>query len=216
MKLISCLILALLLNLLQQAFSQSLFRNGFELGISIASKPGPVIGYKANILISNHFNISTGIHYQYTGRKKVSGSSGYEFVDKKIFHKISMPISIGFQFNIKKIQPLFLVGYRPSLILSGSVYQKFAVSPNHISTEEYNPFDPDQVTSPAKRVTGQLFAGLALIINEYFLVGLSFYHGKEIEYSRYNSQYGVNDGRLENNDLNLSIVFFLKEQKGSK
>lgn len=212
MKLLTCLILAIIINVFQPIYSQSKIRNGFELGISIASIPSPVIGYRAKILISDHFQISTGIHYQYTGRKSVSRSSAYEFVDKKIFHKLSIPISTGFQFRIDKIQPIFIVGYRPSFILSGLVHQEFSVYPNY-SADEYNPFDLTQVLSSAKRFTGQLFAGLALNVNENFVVELCFYHGKEIEYSRYHSQYGLNDGRLVNYDLNLNLIFYPKNKK---
>ena len=93
----------------------------------------PVIGLSGQLKINKHFQFTVGIQYQMSGKRYHYHRDGriprtysiparYTFtLDKwedQVFHKLSMPLNIGYIFNRSNVQPAIFIGYRPNLFLT--------------------------------------------------------------------------------------------------
>jgi len=134
--------------------------------------------------------------------------------ENQTFHKLCLPLTIGYTFKIWKIQPTVFVGLRPNLFLTGKYYYKsvFDATDNtedQFRENEYNPVDQAEI--PINRLNNQLLIGFSTLIGEQLKISLTYNKGQEIHYSEY-EQYGWEKhySYLKNSDYGLSLSYFFK------
>jgi hypothetical protein len=203
-------------------FSQNSIQNGLELGFSISRFPGfttysrgskdyylpilsPLIGFSRNHPFANNFQLSFGAQYQITGSKHYFETTDFKSIEKTSFHKISLPLLIRYRFKIKKYHLAVFPGLRPNLFLSG---QRSYIS-DHAINSKLNLFDKDQCEITAKRFSTQLLLGLSFNISENMTAGIVSNLGNKITYIWSSGAY---HNYITNNDLNVSITYFLKSK----
>jgi hypothetical protein len=105
------------------------------------------------------------------------------------FHKLCLPLSVGFTVNIWKLQPSIFVGYRPNYFLSGKYYSKSVF--NHsidsldmIGENTFNPLDASDAGWPVKHFNNQFFYGFSTFICQHFKISITINSGNEIYFSQ--------------------------------
>jgi hypothetical protein len=153
----------------------------------VTTKPvlGPSIGISAKLHLTEHLKFIFGCSYQLTGTKTYSYSQSTEshvypvsffkdWLDLKI-HKVCVPVTLGYEFNLKKIKPIVFLGVKPNLILSAKLHEKSFHSqwtePVETTT---NLFSEKADYRPPKRIINQLSFGFIISIRQNLKVNLSY------------------------------------------
>ena len=230
-------LLIILANLSLRGFTQIVINYGPELGFSTSIKErsddgwwgsskstalfSPVIGLAGQINITNHLQLTSGFQYEMIGsRKHTLISPSNEYREKITFHKLCIPLTMGFRFNKKKLHPSIFIGIKPNFFLYGKYYTESNYSPYPINIVEYNPLNPNQAEMPAKRFKNQYIFGLAGNIRQNLNITASVNIGKDIEFAQHKPQ-NPNDsfiGRisLQNIDCGISLIYLYKYRELGK
>jgi hypothetical protein len=188
----------------------------------------PIIGLNGQMKIKKHFQLTLGIQYQMIGTSYyyhrdgrvprdpgIPASFTYtsDELEKQTYHKLCLPLTIGFILKIGKIQPSVFIGVRPNLFLAGRYYSKFVFDATDNSQDqtieiEYDPLDSKQTSMPLKQFDDQLLYGLSVCIGQHFKISLSKNSGKQLYYSESSISCFVTS--FYNRDYNITLIYFLK------
>jgi len=189
----------------------------------------PLFGLTCQLIIKKHLLLSGGIQYQMTGTKyhyhrdgqipRIPGAAVFYYThdiwENQTFHKLCLPLTIGYTFKLGKIQPAVFVGMRPNLFLTGTHYYKSVIdatdnTEDQIKENEYNPVSSDQSGTPIKRLNNQFLIGFSALIREQLKISLTYNQGTGINYSEY-EQVGWEPhySYFKNSDFGLNITYFL-------
>jgi len=181
--------------------------------------------------IKKHFLFTAGLQYQLTGQRYHYHRDGriprdysipafftytYDKWEQQTFHKLGLPLTIGYTFKIGKAQPSIFIGFRPNLFLTGKYYYKSVFdatdnSEDETRENEYNPVDPDQAGEPVKRLNNQLLIGLSALIGQHFKINLNYNRGLDIYYSEYEQTgWEPRYTYFQNSDFGLSVTYLLR------
>lgn len=146
---------------------------------------GPVIGFSTMFHLSKNIYSMLGLNYQISGTKTYSYS---HWIDPNIYpssyfknwqnlkiHKICVPITLGYEFNLKKMSPIVLLGINPNLVLSAKLYEKSFHSQWTEPIETTTNLLSKKVDyQPPKRIIYQLIFGFMIPIGQNTKVSLSY------------------------------------------
>ena len=250
-------ILFLLLIPSKIAVSQSKSQIGLELGISFSQfKTGnvisqygetktttinpvlsPLIAISRDWTLTKHLQIITGLQYQMTGKKSysytdITATSSYikEWETLKM-HKLCLPITFGYLFNLGKFQPFLYLGVRPNLILNGSIYSKFhelvvdmnsGIVNNIDFSNKQNIFDKDEHFVPPKRIFNQISFGLSTSIGQHIKFNINYTFGHN-SYENKGNIYRANGTSylwsertsIPSCDYVISVLYILNSKRGA-
>jgi len=235
------IIIFLLTILSQRVFTQTNFRFGPELGVSLktrypteiygrshnsTSQIRPLIGITGQFNINNHFLFSSGFQYEMIGSywDTVYTLAQAKEEENLTFQKICIPIKAEFAFNIKKIHPSLFIGFRPNFLVSGNLNIKYVNSSSQKLESDQNPFDPNQFTTPANRFSGQFTFGLSNTFSKVFKINLICNSGNNIEFywTRFYSPHSTTNTytkeyrySLKNSEYAISLIYLFKLHKTS-
>ena len=195
---------------------------------------GPILGIIGQLSIREHVEIAIGLQYQMSGRRhdfhreefdSISNSIQIsEHIEKQTFHKICLPLTVGYRFKLWKIQPSINLGYRLNFFVSGKHYYKsFTATTNTAFEYDYNPFDSEQTIESAKRFNHQILIGVSTLISQHFNISLTYSLGQELQYSVYatimNGPISVrveDSNYFKNSDIGLSVSYLILSPKKDK
>jgi hypothetical protein len=185
-----------------------------------------LIGLIGDWTFRKHFQFSSGIQYQITGKHSheldvSSNNSQTEIWREFKFHKLCIPITIGYLFSVNKVRPSVYCGLRPNIFLYGRLSEKYLDTywTGHTYTlgvEKWNPFDRDQVHKTARRITNQCLIGISTAIGSHFKFSINYNVGNN-KYVRYNHPTWDKDivDSIDNSDFGITISYRLN-QKNTK
>ena len=193
----------------------------------------PLVGLQGELKIKRHLLFKVGLQYQLTGNRfryhrehktiwlPYPGAYTYttDEREEQTFHKLCLPITLGYEFRIRKIKPSIYIGYRPNLFLTGKYYYKLVHDASDNSRDlfienKYNPLDPDQAGVPIKRIQKQVIAGFAATIRNRIKISLNYSSGRVIYYSEYEQMsWEHNYTYFLNDDYAISLTYFLRGNK---
>jgi len=250
-------ILFLLLIPSKIAVSQSKSQIGLELGISFSQfKTGnvisqygetittsinpvfsPLIGISKDWTLTKHLQIITGLQYQMTGKRSynytyITITSSYikEWETLKM-HKLCLPITFGYLFNLGKFQPFLYLGVRPNLILNGNNYSKFyehgvdmnsGIVNNSDFIIKQNIFVKDEHFVPPKRIFNQISFGLSNSIGQHIKFNINYTFGHN-SYENNGNIYRANGTSylwsertsIPSCDYVISVLYILNSKRGA-
>ncbi|MCK4346278.1 MAG: hypothetical protein KAX05_13425 [Bacteroidales bacterium] len=180
--------------------------------------PGPLFGFYGQLTARKHYQFSIGMQYQMIGKYYHYHRDGNDLLynanytsdewENQTFHKLCVPLTVGFTFRIHKVHPSIFIGYRPNFFLTGRYYYKYNL--NHddntkdlITERKLNPFDPDQCKIQAKHFNKQFIFGLSVSSGQHLEFMVSIIPGQIISYAEYKPYYNG----FTNSDLLLSIKY---------
>jgi len=194
---------------------------------------GPLIGLNSQLIFFGHLQLSIGMQYQLTGtqyyisqiRYKTAIEYEHETWDQYKYHKLCIPISVGYTFKIKKIQPSLNIGLRPNFILSGK-YRTKSKSVSYLSSypapveswfaSKYDILE--YMKSFHERSLCQFLMVFSANLGQHIKLTLSATRSKEITYKVISSthsgsyQYQIS---IPNNDFGISLTYLFKKSQKS-
>ena len=97
---------------------------------------GPLIGFKGQAVLGTHLQFDLGLQYQMAGQRSYSHTDiNFEYLggtytqiedcwNEQTFHKLCLPVTVGYKFSLGKVQPAVFCGFRPGFFISGKGYEK--------------------------------------------------------------------------------------------
>jgi hypothetical protein len=197
--------LALALAFGTPAFAQVRFQAGPEIGYAIRYLPqqhsyrtdegesvkeiylpkfNPVLGFNGAMRLGNHGIVQASLQYQLTGsvikiQFEATDSLGtyrsvYSYSHR--FHKLCLPLTLGYDFPLGKFRPFIALGYRAGVVVYGQEvrrlqYQDFEDRSN--DTDEKHEFRPR-----IDRWAGQLLLSVGTQWKDQFCLSLNAAVGK--------------------------------------
>ena len=212
-------IFLILLNILTlRGFSQSTFRFGPDLGLSVTSRQNEFIGKLPRLLSpqvgisgllnfpSHHVQLTLGFQYE-----KVGYREGGTYPNENVFNKLSIPITTGIMLGTSRINPVVYIGYRPNILLSGTD-QEYGIKSN-----------PFNAPYPPKRYTNQFIIGFSTCFVNNFVLNLSYCIGQSIEFGYPTTSYSHAPGgggtttiywnQIKNNEFSINLTYLFKLNK---
>ena len=220
------ILLLLSLAILQQiVFAQTDFRFGPELGISVTSHNqgygyreekispfiSPLIGISGLLKISNHFQLTTALQYEYIGYQ-----TGPYNPEEIRYDKLCIPFTFSVAFGKSKIKPAVFIGYRPNLLLAGNKKTDWG------GVSGINNLDPFSYDHPPKKYTNQFTTGLSTYFGKNLVINLSYSAGQLIEFGYTTTiiHHGVipetryiEETSVKNNEFAISLMYLFKSKK---
>lgn len=192
---------------------------------------GALIGATAQVELSGNWVCDVALQYQISGRKLIenafvnenatSGSSAAtdDFTEKQTFHKLAVPVAIGYNVDLGKRKLGFFLGLRANLLLLGQY------SMTHTKTEsgttklnqsvEANPFDANVFSPVPKRNVNQIFAAISFRMSEHLELSTRFnISPNNIEYTLKDAALCVNGDcvkKMRGDDFQFVIRYYLKK-----
>lgn len=183
-----------------------------------------LLGMNTQLDIKKHFNLNVGLRFQTTGQKYESVRTGRMFVSddemanyvttnttEQLYHKISLPLSIGFQFHIGNIATNLIVGYNQNYFLNGS-YIETSNTDSEVdaydfqNTTSQNPFT---VGYPVNHFNSQLNTGISFTYKNSIVLKADANFGGYLSFadpSPYNF-CSISSGGMQNKDYTLSVSY---------
>jgi hypothetical protein len=232
-------IVFMLLVFSQPIFSQSASKTWFEIGLACPMFPSyhksassseyvipvlsPSIGIIRDGSSKDHFKFTYGIQYQFIGNRSYEKDNFLSWLQvehwkKQTFHKLCLPITIGYAFTSKKNRLSVYCGLRPNLFLYGKFSEKYLNTYNSGSTngseDEWNPFDKDQVHQTAKRITSQFLIGFSTTLGSKLKLAINCSVGGNNKYVRYGTPPGNEEiiDSINNSDLGITLSYGLNQK----
>lgn len=174
--------------------------------------------------IKKHFNLNVGLRFQTTGQKYESVRTGRMFVSddemanyvttnttEQLYHKLTLPVSIGFQFHTGNIATNIFVGYNQNYILNGSYIE------THNTDCAVDLFDvqyttgqnPLTATISVNRFSGQLYTGFSFTYKNSFVLKTEANFGGYLSFAQATPNYFciLYGGGMKNNDYVVSLSY---------
>jgi hypothetical protein len=231
MRKIILILLIVLMGLSQFGIAQTVFKYGPELGVTFSRFPkkwtegqegitfdkvslnpmiSPLIGINGQLTLVKYLQFTMGLQYQMAGDRFYSHREGSNLgiaytTDtwiKQTFHKICLPLTVGFTFRIGKVFPSIYGGYRPNLFIAGKKYSKSTRNDELPDEYESNLFTPGPEVTPFKRYAGQWVAGFSLGIGQNINIALNANFGTDMMYG-----VGCFCSVYKNSDYALSLTY---------
>ena len=183
-----------------------------------------LFGINSQLDIKKHFNVNAGIRFQTIGETHESIREGQMYITdyvkadyisiyntKHLYHKLSLPLSVGFQFNIGKINTNFYTGYIQNYILDGSYIETNSIdceddSRDYFTTKFENPLT---AAIPVNRFTGQLNTGMSFTYKNSIVLKAEANFGGYLSFA-VPSPYSfcvLYGGGMRNNDYTVSVSY---------
>lgn len=183
-----------------------------------------LIGFNSQLDIKKHFNINVGLRYLSTSEKHEWIRTGRMFVSEdemtnyvttntteQLYQKISLPLSIGFQFHIGNIATNLFVGYNQNYFLNGSYIE------THNTDCAVDLFDiqyttgqnPLTATISVNRFSGQLYTGFSFTYKNSFVLKTEANFGGYLSFAQATPNYFcvLYGGGMKNNDYVVSLSY---------
>lgn len=191
---------------------------------------GALIGATSQIELAGNWVCDVALQYQISGRKLVENAFVNEsvsansplatddFTEKQTFHKLAVPVAIGYNVDLGKRKLVFFLGLRANWLLSGQY------SMTHTKTElaatklnqsvEANPFDANAFSPVPKRNVNQIFAAISFRMSERLELSTRFnISPNNIEYTLKDANLCVNGDcvkKMRGDDFQFIIRYYLK------
>jgi hypothetical protein len=149
----------------------------------------PMLGIWGKAVWSNHFSthlgfqyVKVGNHYNFHQETSDSTQNVVTIEDNNTiqsFQRLSFPMTINYDFFIKKLKMNLFLGYKINYFLRGDYYQRhLLVNSNNLNNEMWernrNPFDKEDFSTPAKRFRSGAFVGAGMYFNTRFSLTLNY------------------------------------------
>ncbi len=186
---------------------------------------GPVIGGWTKIGYGKHLFIGCGIQYTIVGEQYHYHRDGNDLPnhlkyksdewESQVFHKISIPFSIGYDFIIKGRKSTVFLGRNESRIIKGEYFRrrlfiKEKTPASNVNTvKQLNPFDKSQFTQTAKRRNTGIFLGIGTSISEKIELNVRCMSNQYVFYGNSFGGEGVYHDFF-NGDVTLTMKFAIK------
>lgn len=192
----------------------------------------PLIGFQTQYTFVNQLQLTAGLQYQMSGSNFHAHRDGniprdngipifysytYDKWETQRFHKISLPLTIGYKFNLGRFYTTPYVGLRPNLYFAGAYTYKtaFDASDNAEDLNSENAFDPldkNDIEVPVRHLQYQFNAGMSTEIGPRFKVALNYSRGPQITYAEYEGTGDVsNNINFINQDISCSVIYLLAD-----
>lgn len=183
-----------------------------------------LIGFNSQLDIKKHFNINVGLRYLSTSEKHEWIRTGRMFVSEdemanyvttntteQLYQKISLPLSIGFQFHIGNIATNLFVGYNQNYFLNGS-YIETSITDSEVdaydfqNTTSQNPFT---VGYPVNHFNSQLNTGISFTYKNSIVLKADANFGGYLSFADPSPYYfcSISSGGMQNKDYTLSVSY---------
>lgn len=184
----------------------------------------PKIGLWTKMELGKHFYSNIGIQYLKVGNKYHHHKDGndllynetYTFDEWKNhrFNKISIPLSLGYNFRIKNGKFYSGIGYRLNYYTKGELTNKVLfVEKNHPSNidrnETLNPFDKNQYSVTANKWNSGLFLEVGTYITKKINLEIGYTINQNITYGNIYGWEG-NFESYNNNDISMTLKYSLR------
>ncbi|MDX1349179.1 MAG: outer membrane beta-barrel protein [Putridiphycobacter sp.] len=193
---------------------------------------GPIAGLTLQMTTKDIFQLNIGIQYQLTGYKDYSIRDGriprvpelpeqftytHERWEEQTFHKLNIPMTIGYVFRERKFKHSIFLGYATNIFLSGKYYYAYKTdatddSQDRSNEHEYNPVSTTGV--PIPKIAGQITTGYTLALSKRLSLKATLQYGKSFEHLNY-KPYGWETyyNYFKNKSIAISAVYFLYKTK---
>lgn len=192
----------------------------------------PLIGFQTQYTFVNHLQLTAGLQYQMSGSNFHAHRDGniprdngipifysyiYDKWETQRFHKISLPLTIGYKFILGRFYTTPYVGLRPNLYVAGAYTYKtaFDASDNAEDLNSENAFDPldkNDIEVPVRHLQYQFNAGISTEIGPRFKVALNYSRGPQITYAEYAATGDVsNNINFINQNISCSLIYLLAD-----
>lgn len=163
---------------------------------------GPVIGISFKLHLLKNLKMLYGLNYQISGTKTYSyshwtdphiyPSSFFKYWQTLKIHKVTLPIALGYEFNLQNIRPMILIGIKPNLFLSAKSFEKSYHSQWTESIKTTTNLFTEKTTNyqPPKRIITQLSFGFITSFGQNLAVNLSYNLG----HNYYTTTYWIHSG----------------------
>lgn len=191
---------------------------------------GALIGATAQVELSGNWVCDVALQYQMSGRKLIenafvnenttssSPAATDDFTEKQTFHKLAVPVAIGYNVDFGKRKLGFFLGLRANWLLLGQY------SMTHTKTElgatklnqsvEANPFDANAFSSLPKRNINQIFAAISFRMSDRLELSTRFnISPSNIEYTLKDAALCVNgdcEKKMRGDDFQFVVRYYLK------
>jgi hypothetical protein len=186
----------------------------------------PLLGLTSELRIKKHLYLSAGIQYQQSGLRYHSHRDGNDMLyggtytsdkwENQTFHKIALPLSVGYSFKLWRLNPSLFVGFRPNYFVAGNhntrnEFDHDITSKDLITENEFDPFIANENNRSIKRFQEQFSVGINTLVNQHFKFSVSFHTGTQLIYSEYSSSCFVQG--LVNNDYVVSMAYLFSNKR---
>jgi hypothetical protein len=229
-------------SLSQACFGQIRLSSGIETGVSISGLPRtyrgsdevrkntekiesvarPVLGIWSQATYKKHFFIGVGVQYHQVGSvehwrsegRTLSSQTNYQSDSwkKMTFARYAFPITMGYNFSIRKLAANAFVGYKPVYYTTGNYVHKETYREGGILTNnEKNKVDPFDhgLYHIARRNQKHLLVGLALNATDKLSISLSYSPAFSQIYFQQNSGFEVPVKAYSKSDYAITIRYEL-------
>jgi hypothetical protein len=233
------------LIIINLAFSQTKISFGGELGVNSSGIPSiknqtiandnyfeknkplirPKIGIWTKAELGKHFYSNLSVQYLTVGNKYHSHSEVsnllnnetniFDYWEDQSFNKISLPLSLGYNFRIKKRKLFFGTGFRLNYYTKGELSVKWQLSDNLITypirNETLNPFNRSQFVTPRRNVG--LFLEIGMYITEKVNIEIGYTAFQGFQYSKFSmltSYEWEGSFFFRSNDFSMSLKYSLR------
>ncbi len=179
--------------------------------------PGPLLGFHGQLTARKCYQFTIGLQYQMTGKCYHYHRDGNDLLysanytsdtwENLSFHKLCIPLTIGYNFKTHKINPTIFIGLRPNFILTGRYYYKYKFDHDNNTKDltreqNFDLFDPNQ---NAKHFNNQFLLGFSVSTGTHLEFVLNFILGQGISFEKYigPSPFII----FLNNDFSISIKY---------
>lgn len=184
----------------------------------------PVFGGWSHLGFGKHFFTNLSVQYLWVGYRHHEHRDGNDLLNNTTyqsdhysnlnFQKISIPMTIGYGFSIKKSSAKIFLGYRKNYLTKGSHYIKNVFEEEDqgnktVDEWQMNPFDKAQFSTNPERWHSGLLIGFGidfpnkLGFNWTYTVNESIYYGNNFGWEGYGHWY-------QDNDIALTLKYSLK------
>jgi len=158
----------------------------------------PMLGIWGKAVWSNHFSTHLGFQYVKIGdlynfhQETIDSTQTVTTIEDnntlQSFQRLSFPITLNYDFFLKKLKMNFFLGYKIHYFLRGDYYRRhLLVNSNNQNNEMWesnlNPFDKSDFSNPAKRFNSGAFVGAGMYFNTRISINLNFGINQTITYS---------------------------------
>lgn len=190
---------------------------------------GALFGAVAQAELSGNWVCDVAFQYQMSGRKLIenafvnenttssSPAATDDFTEKQTFHKLAVPVAIGYNVDLGKRKLGFFLGLRANWLLSGQY------SMTHTNIEkgvtklnqslEANIFDVNAFSVVPKRNVNQIFAAISFRMSEHIELSTRFnISPNNIEYTLKDAAFCNGDclKKMRGDDFQFVIRYYLK------
>lgn len=170
-------------------------------GTSLKEKELPLVravgGVWGKVSTMKHFYASIGVQYTTIGSRYKEDGQGYDRIngvnftlkthEDFTFDKLSFPIILGYDFQIRKLPASFFVGYRAAILRSGSYHYIVSYADerglrDHTHEKSIDPFDEVSLKISASKHPKQILVGAEVAVKSNFYISFFCAAGETISF----------------------------------